>query len=135
MNRIPENALIFEHKHIVKIDEIDNLNHVNNVVYLQWINDISMLHWNSLATEAIKETYIWVVIRHEIDYLKPAFLDEQITIKTWIETLKGIKSIRVVHIYRDEMLLAKSKTTWCLLDAKTQKITRVTKEMEDFFKI
>ena len=117
----------------VKETEIDSLNHVNNVVYLQWINDVSALHWKMLSNDEINSKYIWVAVRHEIDYIKPAFLNENITIKTWIATLKGVKSIRNVEIYRKDQLLAKSKTTWVLLDAKTQKITRIPKEIEMLF--
>lgn len=124
---------IFSHKHTVVKEEIDELNHVNNVIYLQWINDVSILHWSLLSNDEINKKFIWVAIRHEIDYLKPAFLDEEITLKTWIATLEGVKSIRNVEIYRNEILLAKSKTTWCLLDAKTQRITRVTDELRDLF--
>jgi acyl-CoA thioester hydrolase len=126
---------VFIHKHKVEFSEIDDLNHVNNVVYLQWINDVSIKHWNSLSTKQIREKYIWVAIRHEIDYLKPAFLDETVTIKTWIATLEGVKSIRKVEIYRYDLLLAKSQTVWCLLDAKTQKITRITSEMKELFEL
>lgn len=121
------------HNITVKETEIDSLNHVNNVVYLQWINDVSALHWKTLSNEEINSKYIWVAVRHEIDYIKPAFLNENITIKTWIATLKGVKSIRNVEIYRENQLLAKSKTTWVLLDAKTQKITRIPKEIEMLF--
>ena len=117
----------------VKESEIDSLNHVNNVVYLQWVNDVSALHWKMLSNDEINSKYIWVAVRHEIDYIKPAFLNENITIKTWIATLKGVKSIRNVEIYRKDQLLAKSKTTWVLLDAKTQKITRIPKEIEMLF--
>jgi acyl-CoA thioester hydrolase len=103
------------------------------VVYLQWINEVAIKHWNSLSNKKIRDKYIWVAIRHEIDYLKPAFLDETITIKTWVTTLEGVKSIRKVEIYRDDVLLAKSQTVWCLLDAKTQKITRITSDLEELF--
>lgn len=122
---------IYTENHIVRASEIDDLNHVNNVVYLQWINNISIAHWNELASETIKEKYIWVAIRHEIDYLKAAFLEDCIRLNTWIVSLEGVKSIRKVEIYRDDVLIAKSKTTWCLLDAKTHKIVRITKEIED----
>ena len=127
--------MIFTKKHIVTKNEIDNLNHVNNVVYLQWINDISMQHWLKLSNVAINKKYTWVVLRHEIDYLKPVFLNDEITIKTWVKTLEGVKSIRKVEIYKGALLLAKSQTTWCLLDAKTHKITRITPEIETIFKI
>ncbi len=119
--------------HIVNASEIDHLNHVNNVVYLQWINDISIEHWNKIATKKIKENYSWVAIRHEIDYLKSAFLKEEIILKTYITSLKGVKSIRKVEIYKKEILIAKSETTWCLLDAKTQKIARIPNEISILF--
>lgn len=131
---MPNFASKYIHQHIVKANEIDELNHVNNVVYLQWVNDVSGLHWNTLAPAALKEKYIWVASRHEIDYHKPAFLGEQLSIQTWIETLAGVKSIRIVHIYRGDVLLAKSRTTWVLLDAKTNKLTRVTEDMQAVFK-
>ncbi len=124
---------IYTENYIVKKSEIDRLNHVNNIVYLQWINNISIAHWNKIASQAIQKKYIWVAIRHEIDYLKPAFLNDKIHIKTWIISLKGVKSIRKVEIYRGTILLAKSETTWCLLDAKTQKLTRIPKEIENLF--
>ncbi len=123
----------YEYSLLVTKEDIDALNHVNNVVYLKWINKVSILHWNSLSNEEINKKYIWVASRHEIDYLKPAFLNEKITIKTWIDTLEGVKSIRKVEMYRKEILLAKSKTTWILLDAKTQKIARIPKEIKDVF--
>jgi acyl-CoA thioester hydrolase len=124
---------VYINKIKVKESEIDELNHVNNVVYLQWVNDVSALHWRILSNDKINSKYIWVAVRHEIDYIKPAFLNENISIKTWIATLKGVKSIRKVEIYRKEELLAKSETTWVLLDAKTQKITRIPKEIEEIF--
>lgn len=123
----------YTEKYTVKKSEIDDLSHVNNVVYLQWVNNISIAHWNNLTTQTIKEKYIWVAIRHEIDYLKPAFLNDSICLKTWIVSLKGVKSIRKVEIYKEDILIAKSETTWCLLDSKTHKIARITKEIEDLF--
>lgn len=124
---------IFKNTLQVKKSDIDALNHVNNVVYLQWVNDISAMHWQFLSNETIDSKYIWVAVRHEIDYLKPAFLNENITIKTWIDSAKGVKSMRKVEIYRDNTLLAKSITTWVLLNAKTQKITRIPQEIADLF--
>ena len=123
----------FTNNILVSYDEIDHQNHVNNVVYLQWINDISIKHWNAVSNDEINSNYTWVAVRHEIDYLKPAFLDEKITVTTWIESLAGVKSIRRVEIYRDNELLAKSKTTWVLLDANTQKITRIPESINSLF--
>lgn len=126
-----------KYEKIIKVtkNDIDELNHVNNVVYLKWINVVSMEHWYLLSNDTINSKYIWVASRHEIDYLKPAFLDEEIVIKTYIATLKGVKSIRRVEIYRENQLLAKSETTWVLLDAKTQKLTRIPIEISKLFNL
>ncbi|MCP4884846.1 MAG: acyl-CoA thioesterase, partial [Flavobacteriales bacterium] len=66
----------------VEESHIDNLLHVNNVVYLQWVNDISEKHWNKLVSSELKEKYFWVVLRHELDYLNQAVLHDELTIKT-----------------------------------------------------
>lgn len=123
----------FESIIIVNSKDIDELNHVNNIVYLQWINNISLKHWDKLSNNEINSHYIWVAARHEIDYIKPAYLNEKLTIKTYIDTIEGVKSIRKVQIYRKNELLAKSKTIWILLDAATHKITRIPKEIQDLF--
>lgn len=124
---------VYEYELTVTKDNIDALNHVNNVVYLQWINMVSVKHWKLLSNDKINAKYNWVASRHEIDYLKPAFLNDTIKLKTYIETLEGVKSIRKVAIYKKEVLIAKSSTTWILLDAKTQRITRIPTEILKLF--
>jgi len=109
----------------VEESHIDNLLHVNNVVYLQWVNDISEKHWNKLASSELKEKYFWVVLRHELDYLNQAVLHDELTIKTWVGESRGVKSVRHVEIYKGETLLLRAASTWCLIDAKTLKPTRV----------
>ncbi len=113
----------------VQKQDIDALNHVNNVVYLQWVNDISEKHWGILSNKEIDSKYFWVAIRHEIDYVNQAVLDDDITVYTWIGETGGVRSIRNVHIYRGEILLAKAKTTWCLVDMKTNKPTRIKQDI------
>ncbi|RUA11602.1 MAG: acyl-CoA thioesterase [Flavobacteriia bacterium] len=130
-NIFPENTISYKHKYRVKPEDIDTLDHVNNVVYLKWVNEISEKHWGILSNTELDKKYFWVAIRHEIDYLHPAFLNDQITIYTWIGKTVGVRSIRHVHIYREDTLLAKAQTTWCLMDVKTKKITRIGKEIMD----
>jgi len=127
----PENTVSYKHTIQVKPEEIDGLNHVNNVVYLKWVNEISEKHWGMLSNPELDKKYFWVAIRHEIDYLQPAFLNDLITVHTWIGKTGGVRSVRHVHIYRGEQLLAKAQTTWCLMDVKTNKITRIGKEIMD----
>ena len=118
----------------VKEQDIDTLNHVNNVVYLQWVNDISGIHWSLLSNDSINSKYFWVVLRHEIDYINQAFLNDEITVYTWIGASSGVRSIRNVHIYKGDDLLIKAKSTWCLIDAKTHRPTRIKQDIMDILK-
>lgn len=120
---------VFEKRYIVAFEHIDDLNHVNNVVYLEWIQDIANAHWNQLKEGHNTSNYVWVVIRHEIDYLRQALIGDDILVKTWVGETGGIKSVRHVEFYKNEKLLVKAQTTFCLLDAKTFKPTRITDEV------
>ena len=130
----PEDKVSFQHSLKVASHHIDNLNHVNNTVYLQWVQDVAYSHWDELATKSIKESYVWMVLRHEIDYVSQAFLNDVITVYTWIDKTEGVKSIRIVHIYCEDKLLATSKTTFCLLDATTLKPKRVGEDILVLFR-
>ncbi|RSC93119.1 acyl-CoA thioesterase [Tenacibaculum singaporense] len=120
---------LFEQKHIVTSEEIDEYNHVNNVVYVQWMQNISDAHWKELSKNVENIDYVWFVIRHEVDYKNQAVLGDEVTLRTWIGKTEGIRSIRHFEMYRGETLLAKSQTTFCLLDANTKKPKRITKEV------
>ena len=125
----PENTNSYQFTLKVKPEDIDVLNHVNNVVYLQWINEASEKHWAVLTNETIDSMYFWVCIRHEIDYIGEAFLNDEITVVTWVGECSGVKSIRNVAIYKESKLICKAKTTWCLVDVKTKKPTRIREDV------
>lgn len=114
--------------------DIDHLNHVNNVVYVNWILEAAEKHWESLSSKKMNETYVWVVLRHEIDYLSSAMLDDEITVSTWIGDSLGVKSDRFVVIKRGDKLLAKAKTIWCLLDKESMKPIRIPLELKGLLK-
>ena len=120
---------VFETNYTVVTSNIDELNHVNNVVSLQWIQDIANLHWNELKQGVDTAAYVWVVIRHEIDYLNQALLGDTLLAKTWVGKTAGLKSIRHVEFYRNNKLLVKAQTTFCLLHAKSFKPMRITDEI------
>ena len=98
---------------------------MNNVNYLNWVQHAANKHWVLLSNSEIDSEFVWVVLRHEIDYISPAFLNDKITVKTWIGDSYGVKSDRFVEIKRGGELLTKSKTIWCLLNKKTLKPTRI----------
>ena len=120
---------VFETKYTVKPAHIDELNHVNNVVYLQWIQDIANLHWTQLKSGLDTTAYVWVVIRHEIDYIGQALLGDRIVAKTWVGKKGGIRSIRHVEFYKNNKLIVRAQTTFCLVNAKTFKPTRITDQI------
>ena len=129
---LPKGTVSYQHTFYVDKKHIDTLNHVNNVVYLQWVNDISEKHWDILSDENINSKNFWVCLRHEIDYLDQAILGDEITVFTWIGETEGVKSVRNVSIYKQDTLLTKIRSTWCLIDAKTLKPTRIK---EDILKV
>lgn len=119
---------------VVQASEIDGLNHVNNVVYLEWMQDIAHEHWSILTKDNPHNNNAWVVIRHEIDYKNQAVLDDLITVKTWVGRVSGVKSIRHFEILRENILLVKSQTTFCLIDLKTRKPARITESILNLLK-
>lgn len=121
------NTTTFSYQHIVSENEIDRLNHVNNVVYVQWVQEAATKHWKLLSKNTqLNEEYSWVVLRHEIDYKKQAKIHDKLTIKTWVGETTGVTSIRFVEIYNENILIAHAKTTWCLIDNQKFKPARIT---------
>ena len=121
--------VFFETKYTVQSSHIDELNHVNNVVYLQWIQDIANLHWTQLKKSEDTTDYVWVVIRHEIDYVGQALLGDSIVAKTWVGKTGGIRSIRHVEFYKNYKLIVKAQTMFCLVNSKSFKPTRITDQI------
>lgn len=113
----------------VSREDIDNLQHVNNLVYVRWMDKIATTHWNFLTKDNPLPQYIWVVIRHEIDYLKQAGLGDEISVKTWVGETKGITSVRFMEFYKGDVLLVKAKTTWAMLNAETYKPARIREDV------
>ena len=133
MCKAPDDKVSFHYTFKVAKSDIDTLNHVNNLVYLKWVLEAANKHWNSLASDEIKNENLWVVLRHEIDYLKQAFLNDNITVHTWIGDTEGVRSVRHVHICCGESLLVQCKTTWCLVDHKTLRPKRIGADILDLF--
>mgnify|MGYP000087603952 FL=1 len=87
---------VFEKIITVSSDDIDHLNHVNNIRYIKWIQQIANEHWNSLTTNIQRKNYVWVVIRHEIDYKSPAYVGDTLTLKTYVSKCSGATCVREV---------------------------------------
>lgn len=116
-------------------DDLDDLHHVNNVRYVQWIQDIAKEHWEVRATDQLKKDFIWVVIRHEIDYKKQAFLEDDIVVETFVGETTFVTSERFVNIKNAKTgeILVAAKSMWCLLDADSKRPTKITEELRTVF--
>ena len=119
----------YQHKIEVGGDDIDDLGHVNNVVYVRWVQEVAAAHWEHAAPPVLKAKYAWVVLRHEIDYKNPAFLKDDITGFTWVGEHHGARFDRFVRIQCENKVLAEAKTSWCLLDAKSFRPIRIPDEI------
>lgn len=116
---------------IVKKDDIDVLNHVNNVRYVQWIQDISTDHWFSSIEGKLSTNYIWVVASHYIEYKSSALLHDELSIETYVEKFEGSMSYRHVEIKnkKTNRIIVKALTKWCLIDFKTKKSMQIPSEI------
>ena len=121
----------FSQSFLVNRSDIDEQCHVNNVVYVKWIQDVAVAHWFSVTTEETREKYTWIVIRHEIDYKKQSFAGEEITVKTWVGEPTRVSWERFTEITRGDALLVKARSVWCLIDRETSKPTRITSELKE----
>ena len=101
---------------------IDENGHVNNVVYVQWMQDIAVEHYASIGgIEAQGPDATWVVREHKVEYLLPAFAGEEIEIRTWVENARRVRSLRKYEFVRksDGRILVKGETDWVFVDAKS----------------
>jgi acyl-CoA thioester hydrolase len=121
----------------VKPEDIDELNHVNNVVYVRYVQDVASAHWDKIAPEGFKQKLAWVVLRHEIDYKAAAVLGDELIAETWVSTCEGFRSDRHVEIYNaaTKKLLIKAKTTWVMVDAETMRPKKIENEIAQLFLI
>ena len=126
---------IYEKRILVTDKDLDQLNHVNNVRYVQWVQDIAEAHWLKNATQNIQDSFYWVLVNHNIDYKGQALLGDNILIKTFVTKSEGVTSIRKVEMYKQSSgkLIIQSETKWCLIHKKTNRPSRITSEIADLF--
>jgi acyl-CoA thioester hydrolase len=111
--------------------DIDELGHVNNAVWVRWIQDMATAHWAAVADPAHVEAYIWVVTRHEIDYRGNVALDESVTAKTWIEKQPRGATFdrRVEFVNAAGKTIVSANTTWAMIDRASGRLCRVPAEV------
>lgn len=112
-------------------DDIDELGHVNNAIWVRWIQDVATRHWEVVADPAQVATYAWVVTRHEIDYRGNVRAGDVVQVKTWVgDAPKGARFDRLMEFTgADGKVKVAAKTTWALIDRATGRLLRVTPEI------
>lgn len=110
---------------------IDELGHVNNAVWLQWVQDIAVAHWEAVAAPAHQAAYVWVVTRHEIDYRGNVGAGESVTAETFIpEGPTGARFDRRVDFTNAAgKVIVSARTTWALLDRASGRLLRVPQDV------
>ncbi len=111
--------------------DIDELGHVNNAVWVRWIQDIATAHWDAVAPAEHRAAYVWVVTRHEIDYRGNVVAGETVTGETWVpDAPKGARFDRHVRFTgADGRVKVEAVTTWALLDRASGRLMRVRREI------
>lgn len=110
--------------HVTDAD-IDRMGHVNNSIYLRWIEDVVHAHWTALATPAEFAAYDWLAVRHEIDYRRPAHLDDRLTVATRIVAIRRVRAWYETIVTRGGETLVEARSCWCCIDAANGGLTPI----------
>jgi acyl-CoA thioester hydrolase len=126
---------VFERSFTAAPGDIDELGHVNNAVWVRWIQELATSHWYAAADPAHSKAFIWVVTRHEIDYRSPLLVSETAQGRTWVaDAPRGARFDRLVEFARaDGKLLVKARTTWAMIDRATGRPGRVPPDVANRF--
>lgn len=114
-------------------DDIDHMGHVNNSVYLKWVQDAVVRYWEKVAPADAVSGHLWVALKHEISYRRPAFLDDIVVADVMAEQVKGARAFFTTIIKRGEDVVAEVRSIWCCLDAATLRPARLASEVSSRF--
>ncbi len=130
---------IYERRFTVPVTAVDGNGHVNNVAYVQWMQDIAVAHYGSMGGTALTQALgaTWVVREHKIVYLGPAFAGEEIRARTWVVNLRRVRSLRRYQFVRqaDGHPLVQGETDWVFVDIETGRPRRIPEEIANLFRL
>ena len=109
--------------------DIDHMGHVNNSVYLKWVQDAVVRYWETLAPPEAVARHLWVALSHEIQYRRPTFVDDIVVADVIAEKVEGAKALFTTVIKRGETVLAEVKSSWCCLDSVTKRPARLARDI------
>jgi len=135
---IPPTA--FEYPHTVQPEELDGLMHANNLEYLKWMLAAATAHSDAVGWTLQRHLELqagWVVRTHQIEYLQPALVNEDVVVRTWVVDMKWMSSMRRYVLVRpsDNARLAVAATNWAFVDFQTKKLARIPDIVSSAFEI
>jgi acyl-CoA thioester hydrolase len=131
-------SFIYSKTFFIPQSAIDENGHVNNVAYVQWMQDIAVEHYSSVGgVEAQGYDATWVVREHRIEYLLSAYSGEEIEVKTWVENIRRVRSLRKYEFIRksDSKVLVKGETDWVFVDTKTGRPLPIPEKVSQVFSV
>jgi acyl-CoA thioester hydrolase len=119
------------HRHALAIEpgDIDFMGHVNNSVYLEWVQEAVIAYWRRVAPAEAVARHLWVALKHEITYRRPAFLDDNVVAQVAAEGVQGARAFFSTLIMRGGEVLAEVKSSWCCLDAASLRPARLARDV------
>ena len=122
---------VFEFELTAHPEHIDILGHVNNAVWVQWMEQVAVAHWESVADPVHKDVYFWVVVRHEIDYLRAALEGDRILARTWVgDAPRGAKFDRHMEfVAQNGKICVRARSWWAIIDKAAGRPIRVPPEV------
>lgn len=127
----------YKKRFIIPDSAIDGLGHVNNVVYVQWMQDLAVEHYTLIGGLEANEKLgaVWVVREHRVQYLLSGFAGEEIEMRTWVENIRKVSSLRKYEFVRvrDGKTLVKGETDWVFVDAKTGRPRLISTQVAEVF--
>lgn len=114
-------------------DDIDHMGHVNNSVYLKWVQDAVVRYWEKVAPAEAVASHLWVAMKHDISYRRPAFLEDNVVADVVAEKVQGARAFFTTIIRRGEEVIAEVSSTWCCLNAATGKPARLARDVTSRF--
>jgi acyl-CoA thioester hydrolase len=112
-------------------DDIDFMGHVNNARYLGWVQDVVLAHWHRFAPADTAAAHLWVALKHEITYRRPAFLADDVVARTMLEKVAGARAFYNTVIERGGEVLAEVQSMWCCIDSETHRPARICRDLAE----
>lgn len=126
-------APTFLHPIVIQPQDIDLMGHVNNAVYLQWVQEAVVAYWQRNASEDARNQLLWVALKHEITYHLPLFLGDGVEAGVRAIGTRGSRATFVTRFRRGEDVAAEVRSSWCCVDAETRRPRRIEAKISDAF--